>query len=333
MHIEKRISTVDCHTAGEPTRIVTGGIPHVPGKTMMDKKIWLQDHLDSVRKMLMWEPRGHKDMFGALITSPCDENAHAGVIFMDSKGYLNMCGHGTIAVVTVLLNTGMIPMVDEVILDTPAGRVTARADIEAGNAVRVRVRNVPAFFCKRVTLSLPYRDINALPVDIAYGGNFFALVDVAALGIPMALESIESLKQAALEIREEIGEKEGDRIVHPESGVKMGVPLIELYQKGTATGPTVNMVVFGNGQIDRSPCGTGTCAKMALLHAEGKLAAGETFPHQSILGTRFEGKILQETTMGETDAVLPEICGDAYITGFHDFVMEKNDPFNEGFEL
>lgn len=326
MNIKKMISTVDCHTAGEPTRIITGGIPHIPGKSMTEKKIWMQTHMDHVRKLLMQEPRGHQDMFGAVITAPAAEDAHAGVIFMDSKGYLDMCGHGSMAAVTVLLNTGMIPMVEEVIIDTPAGRITAHAVIEDGNVVKVTLCNVPAFFYDSVTIELP--DVSRLNVDISYGGNFFALVNVADLNMELTLENIEPLKQIALDIRKRINDAVD--IVHPVTGESVDIPLTELYQTGS---PTKNMVVFGNGQIDRSPCGTGTCAKMACLFAKGKLGIGEEYLHSSILDTLFVGKIVGETKVGGKRAILPEITGEAYITGFHNFIVEKNDPFKEGFSL
>lgn len=333
MNIEKRISTVDCHTAGEPTRIVTGGIPHIPGKTMVEKKRWLQDHLDDVRKMLMWEPRGHRDMFGALITAPCQESAHAGVIFMDSKGYLDMCGHGSMAAVMVLVNTGMIPMTDTVHLDTPAGPITARVALENGRVGRVSIQNVPAFHYDSVTVDLPDTGAGSfqVKVDIAYGGNFFGLVDVADLGLPLEIEAIDRLKPMALEIRQRLND--AVRVRHPGTGVDGEVALIELYQNGKEGAPTKNMVVFGNGQVDRSPCGTGTCAKMALLFEKGKLKVGDSYPHLSILDTLFVGKVVDETTVGGRKAIVPEISGEAFITGFHDFVVDPMDPFKAGFQL
>ncbi len=358
MHIRKMISTVDCHTAGEPTRIITGGIPHIPGNTMMEKKIWMQVHLDNVRKMLMWEPRGHQDMFGAVITSPADGSAdgfadgsadgfadgsadgfpdgiakahanvhaHAGVIFMDSKGYLDMCGHGSIAAVTVLLNTGMIPLTDKVIIDTPAGKITAHVTIEEERAVKVRICNVPAFFYDSITIELP--SVGKLNVDISYGGNFFALVNVEDLNMALTINNLALLKQYALEIRKSVNDVMD--IVHPGTGESADIPLTEIYQNGP---PAKNVVVFGNGQIDRSPCGTGTCAKMALLFAKKKLRIGESYQHSSIIDTLFTGKIIGETEVGGKRAILPEIAGEAYVTGFHNFTVEKNDPFKEGFSL
>ncbi|SLM31724.1 Proline racemase [Desulfamplus magnetovallimortis] len=326
MHIEKMITTVDCHTAGEPTRIITGGIPHIPGKIMMEKKKWMQQKMDKVRKMLMLEPRGHQDMFGAVITAPATEDADAGVIFMDSKGYLDMCGHGSIAAVVVLLNTGMIPLADKVLIDTPAGRITANVTIENGMAAKVRICNVPAFFYDSVSIELS--GLGSLKVDISYGGNFFALVNTKDLGVELILDNVDYLKRKALEIREKVND--AIKVVHPGTGEVSQVALTELYQNGS---PAKNMVVFGSGQIDRSPCGTGTCAKMAWLYSKGKLGMMEPYPYMSILGTQFTGKILGETMVGAKPAILPEIEGEAFITGFHNFVMQARDPFQEGFSL
>lgn len=333
MHIDKMITTVDTHTAGEPTRIVTGGIPHIPGKTMMEKKIWMQDHLDHVRKMLMLEPRGHADMFGAVITSPSCDEASAGVIFMDSKGYLDMCGHGSIGAVTVLLGTGIIPVdmqsnggSQKVVIDTPAGKITADATVNNGVVTEVKICNVPAFYYDSLTIDLP--GAGKVNVEISYGGNFFALVNVRELNMELKIGNIEKLKSFGIEIRRLVND--AITVIHPGSGQKCPVALTEIYQDGT---PCKNMVVFGNGQIDRSPCGTGTCAKMAYLYEKGKLGIGEPYNHASIINTTFTGKILKESVVGNRRAILPEITGQAHITGFHRFVSDSSDPFNEGFTL
>lgn len=333
MQMNKMITTVDTHTAGEPTRIITGGIPHIPGKTMMEKKLWMQSHLDHVRRMVMLEPRGHKDMFGAVITAPACDDAHAGVIFMDSKGYLDMCGHGSIGSVTMLLNTGMVPVdlksgctSQEVVIDTPAGKIIAHAAIEDGVATEVRICNVPSFYYDSVTIELP--SIGRINVDISYGGNFFALVNVRDLNMEIKLDNIEKLKALGLEIRSLVNEMV--TVVHPGSGEKGHIPLTEIYQDGS---PCRNIVVFGNGQIDRSPCGTGTCAKMAYLYEKGRLGIGEPYRHASIINTVFTGKILEESVVGNRRAILPEITGQAHITGFHSFIAERYDPFKEGFDL
>ncbi len=342
MQIKKIISTIDTHTAGEPTRIITAGIPHIVGKTMMEKKLWLQDNMDSVRKMVMLEPRGHKDMFGAIITEPVSDDADAGVIFMDAKGYLDMCGHGSIGSVTVLLNTGMIPIREQlidgldssitqkVIIDTPAGKITADAAIGNGAVTSVRICNVPAFYYDSVTVNLP--DVGRINVNISYGGNFFALVNAGDLNMEIDLANLDKLTALGIEIRCRVNELV--TVIHPGTGQKSEVALTEIYQDvQTANYNSKNVVVFGNGQIDRSPCGTGTCAKMAYLYEKGKLAVGEPYVHASIINTVFTGKIIGETVVGNKKAIFPEITGKAHITGFHNFIAEEDDPFKEGFAL
>ena len=253
MKVKRTVNTVDAHTAGEPTRIVTAGIPHVPGRDMKEKKKWILHHLDGLRRMLMWEPRGHQDMFGAVLTAPAWEEAHAGVVFMDSGGYLDMCGHGSMGVATVLVETGMVPVDDTadgeekiIRLDTPAGRVEARVRIADGEVEAVTIRNVPAFYYDTVTV--PVASVGQVQVDIAYGGNFFALVDASRLKVPLALAHLDRLKALGLEIRDRVNQT--CDLVHPGTGHSSQVDLTEIYQHGD---PVKNMVVFGNGQVDRSP--------------------------------------------------------------------------------
>lgn len=331
MKFKKMVTTVDTHTAGEPTRIVTGGIPHIPGKTMAEKRNWLNENLDTLRRLLMWEPRGHQDMFGAVLTAPVDQSADAGVIFMDSGGYLDMCGHGSIGVSQALVETGMVAVAEgadacEVVMDTPAGRVTARVDMPSEGPGTVTIENVPAFFYDGVDIDLP--SIGTVHVNVSYGGNFFGLVHVDQLGLKVELAHLDRLKSLGLEIRDRVNS--AMRIVHPGTGQQGRVDLTEIYQDGD---PARNVVIFGNGQVDRSPCGTGTCAKMAFLHHEGQLGLDTDYPYLSIAGTRFVGRLVRETRAGERAAVVPQITGSAAITGFHQFVVDPNDAFPRGFLL
>jgi proline racemase/trans-L-3-hydroxyproline dehydratase len=329
MDISNMITTVDSHTEGEPTRVVTGGVPHVPGKTMSEKKEWLKNNLDHLRRMLMWEPRGHRDMFGSIITSPVSSRAHVGVIFMDSEGYLDMCGHGSMGTVKVLLETGMIPMelrdgLCGVVLDTPAGEVEAGAVIKDQKVERVTIRNVPSFWYDRLSIPLP--DMGEITVNIAYGGNYFALVHARELNIDLEPEAMDRIKATALLIRDKVNK--AITIEHPLTGKKGRVDLVEIYSEEPEPR---NVVVFGSGQVDRSPCGTGTCAKMALLYEQNRLAPGELYPYKSLFGTRFHGRIVGETLVGNQRAIIPEITGKAYITGIHQFIADRKDPFKDGF--
>jgi len=332
MDISRMITTVDSHTAGEPTRVVTGGIPHIPGETMAAKKKWLQKNLDHLRKTLMWEPRGHQDMFGAVITAPASPAAEVGVIFMDSGGYLDMCGHGSIGAVTALVDTGMLslPTNDQndtyLVLDTPAGKVKAKIKTEESKVKAVTIRNVPAFLYK--TIQLKVSGLGEVTVDISYGGNFFALVKARDLQIALLPENIKYLQQRGMEIREKINRDY--QVIHPATGNKAKVDLVEIYEDGSQP---KNVVIFGAGQVDRSPCGTGTCAKMALLHAKGRLGLNQPYVHSGLLGTTFTGRLVEESMAGELRAVIPEIEGRAYITGIHQFVIDREDPLAGGFSF
>ena len=332
MKLTNIITTVDTHTQGEPTRIVTAGMGFIPGSSMMEKKQWMSEQRDHLRQMLMWEPRGHQDMFGAVITEPCNPEAHAGVVFMDGGGYLDMCGHGSMGVVTALLETGTVTVTPgqneaSIRLDTPAGMIHGKATLnEQGQVLHVTIRNQPAFWVTKIHVDVPpFREI---PVDIAYGGNYFALVNVEHFNLTVVPRHLDELKKLGIAIREVVNQQV--HITHPVTGLAATVALTEIYQN---TKPARNIVVFGAGQIDRSPCGTGTSAKMAFLHHSGRLAVGETYPYQSIFGTEFIGKIIQETRIGDSMGVIPEITGNAYITGFHQFIADPSDPYQHGFNV
>ena len=333
MKISQMISVVDSHTAGEPTRVVTGGISHIPGNDMRQKKEWMAKNRDYLRKMLMWEPRGHRDMFGAFVTGPTSDDADVGVIFMHCGGYLDMCGHGSIGVVTVLLETGIIKpettaekQKREITLDTPAGKVYSRANVDDGRVKNVTVRNVPSFYYASVKISL--KSVRNLTVHIAYAGNYFALVECSSLATKIEPRAINKLIELGLEIKQTVNRE--IEIVHPVTRKKDKVDIVEIYEE---TSPPRNVVIFGPGQVDRSPCGTGTCAKMAMLHAHSKLHVGQPYRYRSILGTEICGRIVEETKVGDYKAIIPEITGRAYITGIQQFVIDDEDPFKHGFEI
>lgn len=272
-------------------------------------------------------------MFGAIVTEPASADADIGVIFMDGGGYLDMCAHGSIGVATALVETGIIRCENlttdqerQFVLDTPAGKVYARAKIENGKVRAVTIRNVPSFLYS--SLSIRVKSVKDVPVDIAYGGNFFALVAAKSLNVKVNPREIKKLIELGVDIRETVN-KQVD-IVHPATGDKGKVDLVEIFEE---TRPPRNAVIFGLGQVDRSPCGTGTCARMAVLHAKNKLAVGQTYRYKSILGTEFQGRIVEETTVGDYQAVVPEITGSAYIIGIQQFVIDEEDPFGYGFQL
>jgi proline racemase/trans-L-3-hydroxyproline dehydratase len=328
------ITTIDTHTAGEPTRVVTGGLPHIPGRSMAAKKRWMTDNEDDLRKMLMWEPRGHRDMFGAILTAPVSADADMGVIYMDGGGYLDMCVHGSIGAVTAMVECGMLKSMNStgegagrVILDTPAGKVVATVHLARGHAKAVTIQNVPSFYY--TALEIEMNGLGRVPVSVCYAGNYFAIVKSEHLGLRVVPEQIDDLVQFGLVIRDKVNRSVAIR--HPESGEPGRVNLVEIYDEDTT--PPRNVVIFGSGQADRSPCGTGTGAKMALLHAQNKLKVGQPYPYQSIIGTEFVGEIVSERQLKAGVAVVPAVTGRAHITGFHKFVINDEDPFKYGFGL
>lgn len=334
MQITRGLHAVDSHTMGEPTRIVVGGIPNIPAKTMSEKKEYLQKNMDHIRTAIMHEPRGHNDMFGSIITAPVNEEADFGIIFMDGGGYLNMCGHGTIGAVTVAIETGMVEYkepITEVILDTPAGLVRAKAKVENSKVKEVSFVNVPAFHYKKdVEIEVP--ELGKIVFDISFGGSFFAIVDAKQLGLKVKPENASKLSELGLKIRDIINETV--EIKHPELSHIKTVDLVEIYDEPTHPDADYkNVVIFGQGQVDRSPCGTGTCAKLATLHSKGELGVGEKFTYESILGTLFKGRILEKTKIAEYDGIIPEITGSAFITGFNHFIIDPDDPVKYGFSL
>jgi len=325
---------VDSHTMGEPTRVVIGGVKPIPGKTMAEKREYLKVHFDHIRTALMLEPRGHKDMFGSILMEPTDPQADLGIVFMDGTGYLNMCGHGTIGAVTVALEMGLLELkepVTKVTFDTPSGLVFATAETEEGVVKNVRVENVPSFLY-REDIQIDVPGIGRIPIDIAFGGNFFALVDNAHLRLKIVPENVGKLLETGMNILRQVNREV--EVNHPTRAHLRSVDLVQIHELvdgRKARGR--NVVIFGERQVDRSPCGTGTCAKMATLFAKGKLGLEEEFVHESIIGTTFSGRLLRQTVVGDIPAVIPEIMGQAFITGIQQFVIDPADPLKYGFRV
>ena len=334
MKLIKSVHTVDTHTEGESTRVVVGGIPKITGHTMPEKKEWLEKNLDYLRTALMLEPRGHNDMFGAILTEPTVEEADYGIIFMDGGGYLNMCGHGTIGAMTVAVETGIVEVTEpitKIVQEAPAGLIRGEVLVEKAKAKTVSFQNVPSFLYKRdCALELP--GYGKIKFDISFGGSFFAIVKAEQVGLSLVPENAEKLKELGIALREIINKE--IPVQHPSLPHIHTVDLVEWWSETETKGATLrNCVVFGQGQVDRSPCGTGTSAKMATLFAKGELKIGEEFYYESILGTIFKGEILGTTKVGEYEAVIPRISGSAYITAFNHFVIEEEDPLKYGFVL
>jgi proline racemase/trans-L-3-hydroxyproline dehydratase len=320
MKVRRFLQVVDTHTAGEPTRVVLGGFPHIPGETMEQRRSWLAKNADDFRMFLLQEPRGHDDMFGAIVTPPTSPAVDLGLIFLDGGGYLGMCGHGTIGAMTALASLGWTTK-EELFVDTPSGLVQCRTLRQEGEVQAVTLRNVPSFY-------LGDLERNGVHLHIAYGGNLFALVEVKAFHLSLEREALPDLVKEGIAIRRWVNQHH--TFQHPVTGAPLAVELVEFYEESV---PPRNVVVFGQGQVDRSPCGTGTCAKMAFLYAQGSLRVGDTYHYQGILGTEFTGRVVAEAKVGDNVGIVPEITGSAYITGMGALVLTEGDPFPTGFSI
>lgn len=334
MKFSRSLHAVDSHTMGEPTRIIVGGIPTIPGKTMPEKKEYLEKNLDYLRTATMHEPRGHNDMFGSIITEPTMEGADLGIIFMDGGGYLNMCGHGTFGAATVAVETGMVKVEEpytNIVLEAPAGLIKTRVRVENGVAKEVSMENVASFLYKKdAQVELP--GVGTVTFDISFGGSFFAIVKDTELKVEIEPKNVNKITEISMELMNIINKE--IKVQHPTQAHIKTVDLVEVY--GAPKSPDANyqnIVIFGAGQADRSPCGTGTSAKMATLHARGELGIDEPFVYESVINTKFKGRILRETTVGEFKAIVPEVSGTAYITGFNHLVIDEEDPVKHGFLL
>ncbi len=331
------ITTVDAHAAGEPLRIITGGLPELRGATILERRRYMQQHFDHIRRALMWEPRGHRDMYGCVLTAPVTPEADLGVLFMHNEGYSTMCGHGVIALVTVLLETGAVEAKGEhtsINLDTPAGLVRAIAHLEDSGLVQnVSFQNVPSFlYARDVELDVP--GYGHLMFDIAFGGAFYAFLQASQVGLRVVPQQREQLVAVGEAIKKEVNAKLS--IKHPfeeDLGFLYGTIL---------TGPpedpshhSRNVCIFANGEVDRSPTGTGVSGRLALHYAKSEITDGQQIIIESILGvaSTFSGRVVGHTQVGPYTAVVPEVSGRAFITGRHEFVIDPQDELGRGFFL
>jgi proline racemase len=348
------LKTIDAHAAGEPLRLIVDGFPSPRGKTMLAKREWVRTHADHLRRALMLEPRGHADMYGAILTEPVLPGSHAGVLFMHNEGYSTMCGHGIIAVTTMALERGLLmPGGDgaSIVYDAPAGTIRARARIGSGGTGRhggsvasdrtdaseaaVRVAsvgflNVPSFVLHAgLIVKLASRTIRA---DVAFGGAFYAIVDSESVGLPIDAAHLPELRRVGMEIKHAI--EAAQTIVHPVDAGLTGIYGTIFTAPPADDGADLrNVTIFADAEVDRSPCGTGTAAVMAVIDAMGLLGADRPFVHESLIGTRFNGRVASRTQVGDLEAIIPEIEGSAWITGEHTFLVDEDDPLREGFRI
>ena len=331
MRFERIISTIDAHAAGEPLRIITAGLPPLLGATVLDRRRYMAEHYDDVRRTLLFEPRGHADMYGAVLTPPVTPGADFGVLFLTNEGYSTMCGHGVIALTTVLLETGMLSLREprtEVVYDSPAGLIRASAEVEGDRVLSVAFRNVPAFrYAQGLDLATSAGPVR---VDVSYGGAFYALVDGGHLGVEVLPENAGPLTRLGMEIKRAVDRE--IEVVHPDEPELRGIyGTIISEPPRSAGGDGRNITIYAEGAVDRSPCGTGTSAKLACLFADGRIACGQPYVHESVIETTFCGRVLGETSVGPYPAVETEIAGRGFLTGFQQFVVDPEDPTAGGF--
>ncbi|MER5584971.1 proline racemase family protein [Streptomyces asoensis] len=327
------LHAVDSHTEGMPTRVITGGIGTVPGATMNERRLYFREHRDDVKRLLMNEPRGHAAMSGAILQPSTRADCDWGVVYIEVSGYLPMCGHGTIGVATVLVETGMVEVVEPVTtvrLDTPAGPVVAEVAVRDGAATSVTLRNVPSFVValdRRATLP----DGRTVTYDLAYGGNFYAILPLSEFGLSFDRARKDDILRAGLSLMEVIAAN--DEPVHPEDASIRGCHHVHLYAPGSTARRSRHAMAIHPGWFDRSPCGTGTSARMAQLHARGELPLHTEFVNESFIGTHFTGRLLGTTEVAGRPAVLPSFTGRAWITGTAQYLLDPTDPFPAGFVL
>lgn len=332
---EVTITTIDAHAAGEPLRIITGGIPELQGETMLERRRYMRQHFDYVRRALMWEPRGHYNMYGCVVTPPVSDEADLGVLFMHNEGYSTMCGHGVIALVTTLFETGAFAASERksrLNIDTPAGLVRATAHLdERGHVTRVSFLNVPSFvFAHDVEIELP--GVGQIPVDVAFGGAFYVILPAERVGLTVTPVQTDALVQMGEAIKRAVSTNLTPQ--HPDD------PVLGFIYGTILTGPpedlthhSRNICVFANAEVDRSPTGTGVSARLALHFSRGEIDEDQSIAIESILGASsvFTGRVVDTTKVGDTAAVIPEISGSAFITGRSEFRVDPRDELGKGF--
>ena len=333
MNSTNTIYTVESHAMGEPLRLIMGGLPDIKGANMPEKKMYFMEHFEHLRRALMLEPRGHRDMFGAVLTAPTIPEADIGVIFMHGKGYCNMCGHGTIATATILVETGMVAVTEPLTaikMETPAGMINVKVEVVNGKAKQVSFENIPSFL-QQEGAKIMVPGYGTITLDVAFGGNFFAILDGAQLGIDIAPENAARLIDAGMAVMRVANDQL--EVTHPELPHINTIDLCEIYGPAKSPGAHMQNSTIFDGQIDRSPCGTGTSAKLAALCAKGELKLNEEFVYESTIRTKFIGRALRETHVGHYRAIIPEITGSAYITGHSQMMIDPEDPVKYGFSL
>jgi proline racemase len=326
-----RITTIDAHTAGEPLRIITAGLPPIPGDTILAKRRYARQYLDHLRTAMMWEPRGHADMYGCIMTEPVTPDGSLGVLFLHNEGFSTMCGHGIIGLVKVGIETGLLAPEPEIRLDTPAGRVTAFPHFDKGRVAQVSFHNVPSFvYAMDLVIEVP--GFGRVSYDLAFGGAFYAYVAAESVGIGLTAADFRDLIDLGKRIKQAI--MAGGVPQHPfEPDLSLLYGTIFVGPPENPAHHSRNVCVFADGEVDRSPTGTGISGRAAIHFAKGEIGLREPFVVESILGTTFTGKVAGTTQFGPYSAVIPQVTGTAYIVGRNELLIDPADPLRDGFLL
>lgn len=331
--VKKEFFVVDTHTEGEPTRIIFWTWPSIEANNIVDLKNFILREYDWLRRSVLYEPRGHRDQFGAIIFPRLNKNVHYSLIFMDTEGYLDMCGHATMGVTKALIELGYIEAREPYTIvkyDTPAGIVEAKALIENKKVKEITIVDVPSFYIDNFEVEIDFPNKRKINVDIAFGGNFYAIIDSNDIDIKVELKNIQDLIKLGLHVKESVNKQIS--IEHPEKPFIKRVSLT-MISETKSKNSAKSVVVFGKGSVDRSPCGTGTAARVAMLYSKGLVKLNEEYIHESIIGTIFKCRPIQETKVGPYKAIIPEITGRAWITQISKIIINEDDPFKNGFLL
>ena len=346
MRLDEVIQAVEVHAGGEPGRVIVGGVHDVPGSTMLEKRNHLWHEGDRLRKLMLREPRGYPALCANVVLPATSPEADAGYVIMEQAEYPAMSGSNTICTATVLINERMVPVnepITTLVLEAPAGLIRISAEVRDGKARAITFENVPAFV-HRLDVPVEVPQVGTVSVDVAWGGMFYALTDASALGFRLTPDEGRDLVRVGEMVK--AAAREQIPVAHPEQSELAGISIMEWTGPSSVPGAHAkNTVVVSSGTLDwqrpesftgvldRSPCGTGTCARMAVLHARGQLPIGQDFVHEGILGTTWTGRLLRETTIGSVPAVVPQLTGSAWITGHTAYRLDDDDPFPEGFTV
>lgn len=329
-----KITTIDAHTGGEPFRVIVDGFPELKGNTILEKRRYAKENYDHLRTALMWEPRGHADMYGCILTPPVSPEADFGILFIHNEGFSTMCGHGIIGIATVVLETGMMPMnapTTTIKIDSPAGLITAFVHIENGHVKNVSFLNVPSFVSELdAVVDVP--GLGKVRYDLAFGGGFYAYVNAEDVGVTCSAKDFRQLIEKGMAIKRVV--MQAKQIVHPfekDLGFLYGTIFVgPPVDKGSHSR---NVCIFADGEVDRSPTGTGVSGRLAIHHARSEIKLNEEIIIESIIGSKFAGRVVEETTFGPHAAIIPEVRGEAYIVGRNELWIDPNDPLKDGFIL